>query len=176
MLSPSRQVAKGWSVFYPTELDARWMREALHEAASAARRGDVPVGAAVVLDGAIVGLGANRCEADADPTAHAEVVAIRQAAKALGRGRLDGGTLYVTVEPCVMCAGAIWLARLGRVVFGASEPNTGAVSSRHCLLSDGRLDRTVLTVGGCLEDEATSLLRAFFAGRRDRDVLPRRDA
>ncbi|MEO2002466.1 MAG: nucleoside deaminase [Candidatus Poribacteria bacterium] len=163
-------------MFYPTKLDARWMREALREAAAAGERGDVPVGAAVVLNSAIVALGSNRCEADADPTAHAEVVAIRQAGKSLGQARLDGATLYVTVEPCVMCAGAIWLARFQRVVFGAYEPKTGAVNSRHCLLSDGRLGRTVLTVGGCLENEATGLLTAFFAARRDRDSIPRRDA
>ncbi len=163
-------------MFYPTELDARWMREALREAALAADRGDVPVGAVVVLDGEVVGSGSNRCEADADPTAHAEVVAIRRAAQAIGHWHLDGATLYVTVEPCVMCAGAIWLARLQRVVFGVAEPKTGAVRSRHRLLSDGALDRSVVTAGGCLEDEARSLLQAFFADRRDRDTTSRRDA
>ena len=156
-------------MFYPTELDARWMREALREAAEAGARGDVPVGAAVVLDDEVIGLAANRCVADADPTAHAEVVAIRRAANALGHGRLDGASLYVTVEPCAMCAGAIWLARIERVVFGVTEPKTGAVRSRHRLLSDGALGRTVVTVGGCMESEARSLLQAFFADRRDRE-------
>ena len=144
------------------------MAEALLEAQIAGDAGDVPVGAVIVVDGAIVGRGSNRRERDGDSTAHAEVVAIRDASTRLGRWNLSGATIYVTIEPCVMCAGAIWLARLARVVYGACEPKTGAVHTRHELLSDGRLDRTVPAVGGCRACEAAALLRRFFeVERRD---------
>ena len=153
-------------MFYPTVSDETWMRLALGEAEIAGSLGEVPVGAVVVLDGEVVGRGHNRREASNDPTAHAEIVALRDAASTLGRWELDGATLYVTVEPCVMCAGALWTARIARVVFGVSEPKTGAVHSRYELLSDGRLGRTIPAVGGCLAGEAETLLRRFFQERR----------
>lgn len=151
-------------MFYPTEQDSAWMRLAIE----AARRttDDVPVGAVIVVSGRLVGEGWNRRESDRDPTAHAEIVALRQAGLALGRWNLEGSTLYVTVEPCAMCAGAIWQARVSRVVYGVPEPQAGAVHSRYELLSDGRCGRTVAAVGGCCEDECRELLRAFFRGRR----------
>ena len=152
-------------VFHPTARDVRWMREALREAMSAAP-GEVPIGAVVVLDDAVVGRGANRRESDHDPTAHAEIVAIRAAAQRLKRWNLDGAELYVTVEPCTMCAGAIWFARISRVVYGAAEPKTGALHSRYELLSDGKLGRSIPSVGGCLAEESAALLRRFFQEQR----------
>ncbi|MDA1191535.1 MAG: nucleoside deaminase [Candidatus Poribacteria bacterium] len=154
-------------MFYPTERDAERMRLALDEARRAPEWGDVPVGCVVALDGEIVGRGANRREIDGDPTAHAEIVALREAASRLGRWNLDGTTLYVTVEPCPMCVGAIWMARVSRVVYGVAEPKTGAVHSQYEMLSDGRLGRHVAAVGGGLEDEARALLQAFFHERRE---------
>jgi len=142
------------------------MRLALKEAERAGSLGEVPVGAIVVLDGTVVGRGGNRRESSGDPTAHAEMIALRDAAATLGRWELDGATLYVTLEPCVMCAGAVWAARIARVVYGAPEPKTGAVHSRYELLSDGKLGRTIPAVGGCLADEARILLRQFFQARR----------
>jgi tRNA(adenine34) deaminase len=157
-------------VFYPTADDEQWMRQALLEASKALPLGEVPIGAVIVLEGHVIGQGCNRRETDADPTAHAELVAIRHAAQTLGRWNLMDATLYVTVEPCPMCAGAIWMARLSRVVYGISEPKTGAVHSRYELLSDGRLGRTVLSVGGCLADEARLLLERFFETHRATDT------
>jgi tRNA(adenine34) deaminase len=129
---------------------------------------DVPVGA-VVLDGTgtVVGAGRNRREADHDPTAHAEIVAIRRAAKALQRWRLDGHTLVVTLEPCTMCAGAALAARLNRLVYGAVDPREGAAGSLWDVLRDRRLSRRIEVIGGILEDECAQLLRDFFAQRRE---------
>ncbi|GIX06895.1 MAG: tRNA-specific adenosine deaminase [Candidatus Poribacteria bacterium] len=141
------------------------MRQALR-LAEEAPADDVPVGAVIVLEEAIVGRGVNRREADRDPTAHAEIVALRDAARRLGRWRLDGATLYVTVEPCPMCAGAIWMARISRVVYGVPEPKTGAVHSVMELLAHPRLGRHVPAVGGCLEEECRQLLQRFFATHR----------
>lgn len=144
------------------------MADALREAEAAGVAGDVPIGAVVVRDGSVIGRGSNRREQDADATAHAEIVAIRDTAARLGRWNLEGATIYVTVEPCVMCAGAIWQARLSRVVYGATEPKTGAVHTRYELLSDGRLGRTIPAVGGCLAEEAAALMSRFFEqARRD---------
>jgi tRNA(adenine34) deaminase len=128
---------------------------------------DVPVGA-VVLDeaGTVVGAGGNRREADRDPTAHAEIVAIRQAATARRRWRLDGCTLVVTLEPCTMCAGAATAARLDRLVYGAAHPREGAAGSLWDVLHDRRLPHHVEVIGGVLEDECAELLRAFFGRRR----------
>ena len=128
---------------------------------------DVPVGA-VVLDaaGSVVGLGRNRREADRDPTAHAEIVAIRQAAAARGRWRLDGCTLVVTLEPCTMCAGAVSAARLDRLVYGATDPREGAAGSLWDVLRDRRLPHRAEVIGGVLGDECAELLRAFFDGLR----------
>ncbi len=119
----------------------------------------------------MIGRGGNRCERDGDATAHAEIIAIRDATTRLGGWNLEGAAIYVTVEPCVMCAGAVWQARLSRVVYGAPEPKTGAVHTRHELLSDGRLGRTVPAVGGCRADEAAALMNRFFdQARRDARV------
>jgi tRNA(adenine34) deaminase len=128
---------------------------------------DVPVGA-VVLDetGAIIARARNRREADRDPTAHAEIVAIRQAAQFLGRWRLTGLTLVVTLEPCTMCAGAITAARLGRLVYGAQDPNAGAVGSLRDVLRDTRLNHRPEVIGGVLAEDCGAMLRDFFAGRR----------
>ena len=147
------------------------MRLALDEARAAQAAGDVPIGA-VVLDraGAVVATGRNVREADHDPTGHAEVVALRAAARECGEWRLEGCTLVVTLEPCTMCAGAAVLARLARVVFAAHDDKAGAVGSLWDVVRDRRLNHRPEVVTGVLGDEATALLRDFFAGRRDRSV------
>jgi tRNA(adenine34) deaminase len=142
------------------------MREALALASEAAQHGDVPVGAIVVRGGACIGRGANRTVRDQDPTAHAELVAIRQAAAALGSWRLEGCTLYVTLEPCAMCAGAIVLARLERVVFGAWDDKAGMAGSVGDLLRHPRLNHRPDVVAGVLADECGAILTEFFAVRR----------
>ena len=149
------------------------MRLALAEATAARQemtrssQDDVPVGA-VILDqaGTILARACNRREADHDPTAHAEMVAIRQAAGALGSWRLTGLTLVVTLEPCTMCAGAVTLARLGRLVYGAEDPKAGAVGSLWDVLRDRRLNHRPEVIGGVLADECGAVLREFFAARR----------
>lgn len=142
------------------------MRLALAEARRASAT-DVPVGA-VVLDSAgnVIATGCNRREADGDPTAHAEIVALRSAARVLGGWRLTGCTLVVTLEPCTMCAGAATAARLDRLVFGASDPKAGAVGSLWDVVRDRRLNHRVEVIGGVLAEQAGALLREFFAGRR----------
>ena len=143
------------------------MRAALAEAEAAVATGDVPVGAVVLDDaGTIVARGRNRREAAGDPTAHAELEAIRAAARAAGGWRLDGLTLVVTLEPCTMCAGAVTSARLGRLVFGATDPRAGAVGSIWDVVRDQRLVPVPEVVGGVLADECTAVLRRFFAERR----------
>ena len=143
------------------------MRAALAEAAAAARTADVPVGA-VILDahGKVVARGRNRREADGDPTAHAEIVAIRAAARAVGSWRLDGLTLVVTLEPCTMCAGAITVARLSRLVYGAADPRAGAVGSVWDVVRDQRLAPVPEVIGGVLADECLKIIRTFFSERR----------
>ena len=143
------------------------MRAALEEAAAAARGGDVPVGA-VVLDGAgtVIARGRNRREADGDPTAHAELVAIRDAARVAGDWRLDGMTLVVTLEPCTMCAGAVVASRLGRLVYGAEDPRAGAVGSLWDVVRDQRLAPVPEVIGGVLGSESLNLIRTFFSERR----------
>jgi tRNA(adenine34) deaminase len=144
------------------------MRAALAEARSALATDDVPVGAVVVdAAGGIIGRGRNRREADGDPTAHAEVVAIREAARSRGEWRLDGCTLVVTLEPCTMCAGAVGLARVDRLVFGAFDDKAGAVGSLWDVLRDRRLNHRPEVVAGVLADESTALLLEFFAARRN---------
>ena len=144
-----------------------WMGLALDEAARAAATGDVPVGAVVLgPDGAVLGAAANRREADGDPTAHAEVLALRAAAASLGSWRLDGCTLAVTLEPCAMCAGALVLARVARVVLGAWDPKAGATGSVWDLVRDRRVNHRVEVVGGVREGECSALLTDFFAGHR----------
>ena len=144
--------------------------EALIEARRSLASGDVPIGA-VVFDpsGAVIGRGHNRREADGDPTAHAEIGALRAAAATRGEWRLTGCTLAVTVEPCTMCAGAIGAARVERVVFGCWEPKTGAAGSLWDVLRDRRLTHRVEVVGGVLADESAALLRDFFRTHRDAD-------
>ena len=146
--------------------DARWMRLALAEARAAGTAGDVPVGAVVVRDGEVVGRGRNRSIAATDPTAHAEMCALRAAAQAIGNYRLVGCTLYVTVEPCLMCAGALVHARIQRLVYGAPEPKTGAVASAAQVLDGPAVNHRVAVCPGVLADEAGALLRDFFAARR----------
>jgi len=142
------------------------MREALALAAEAALAGEVPVGAVAVLDGQVVGRGRNRREEDRDPCAHAELLAIREAARTLGRWRLTGVTLVVTLEPCAMCAGAMVLARIDQLVFGAPDPKAGAVGSLMDLSSDPRLNHRFPVEGGLRADECGEQLRAFFRSRR----------
>jgi len=143
------------------------MRLALDQAAGARASGDVPVGA-VVLDahGEVVARARNRREADGDPTAHAEIVAIRAAARAVGSWRLDGLTLVVTLEPCTMCAGAITVARLSRLVYGAADPRAGAVGSLWDVVRDQRLAPVPEVIGGVLAGECLKIIRTFFSERR----------
>lgn len=142
------------------------MQAAIEEARHAAERGEVPVGAVVVVGGEIVARGRNRTIADCDPTAHAEIVALREAARRLGNHRLLGATMYVTIEPCAMCAGALIQARIARVVYGADDPKAGAVRSCFSLLDDAQLNHRVAVTAGVMKDETASLLREFFAARR----------
>ena len=143
------------------------MRLALEQAVLTAASADVPVGAVVVdADGAVLGVGCNARELTRDPTAHAEVLALRAAAAAVGNWRLAGCTLVVTLEPCTMCAGALVLARVSRVVFGATDPKAGAVGSLWDVVRDRRLNHRPEVVGGVLAEECGELLRAFFEGRR----------
>jgi len=149
------------------EADVEHMRAALDEARAALVTGDVPVGAVVLGPrGEVVGSGHNAREATGDPTAHAEVLALRAAAATLGRWRLDDCTLVVTLEPCAMCAGALVLARVPRLVLGAWDPKAGATGSVHDLVRDRRLNHTVEVVGGVLEAECAALLRDFFTPHR----------
>lgn len=143
------------------------MRRALVEAEHAADAGEVPVGALVVsADGEVLATAHNRREADGDPTAHAEVLALREASRSVGGWRLDGCTLVVTLEPCTMCAGALVLARVATLVYGAVDPKAGAVGSLWDVARDPRLNHRPEVVGGVLPDECGAVLRAFFAARR----------
>jgi len=143
------------------------MRLALDEAAAALPSGDVPVGAVVLdRDGAVIGRGHNAREADGDPTAHAEVRALQEAARAAGEWRLEGATLVVTLEPCTMCAGALVLARVDRLAYGAEDPKAGAVGSLWDVVRDRRLNHRPEVVSGVLADECAELLRSFFRPHR----------
>lgn len=144
----------------------RWMKMALREAEAAASEGEVPVGAVIVKDGRVIGRGRNRTEGAVDPTAHAEILAIGAAAEAVESWRLGGTTLYVTLEPCFMCAGAIVLARIERLVFGATDPKAGACVSLAGVVNDPRLNHRVDVLHGVLADEAGMLLSEFFRGKR----------
>jgi tRNA(adenine34) deaminase len=146
--------------------DEDFMREALALARQAAAAGEVPVGAVVVTAGAIVGRGFNQPISAGDPTAHAEIVALRAAAKELGNYRLGDCDLYVTLEPCVMCAGAIMHARIARVVYGAPDPKTGACGSVVDLFAETRLNHHTRVLGGIMADAAAQMLQEFFATRR----------
>lgn len=142
------------------------MRAALAEAGRASAAGEVPIGAVVVLDGRVVGEGFNQPISSGDPTAHAEVVALRAAAKAVANYRLTGATMYVTVEPCLMCVGAMVHARIGLVVFGAPEPKAGAIQSMTRAHELAGLNHRLDVIGGVLESESRDLLQAFFKDRR----------
>ena len=142
------------------------MRLALDAARDAAANGEVPVGAVLVREGKVLAVAANAQVASADPSAHAEILALRAAAQAVGNYRLPGSTLYVTIEPCTMCAGALVHARVARLVFGADEPRAGAVRSSAAVLDNPGLNHRVQVTAGVCADEAAALLRGFFAERR----------
>ena len=146
--------------------DELFMREALAMAKQAAEAGEVPVGAVLVKDGAVVGRGYNQPISGKDPTAHAEMVALRDAAERIGNYRLGGCELYVTLEPCAMCAGAIMNARVSRMVLGAADPKSGACGSVVDLFAEDRLNHHATIVGGVMAEEAARILQDFFAARR----------
>jgi tRNA(adenine34) deaminase len=150
--------------FFPR--DEYFMRLALREATRALDHDDVPIGALVVRDGEVIGTGHNEREVRADPTAHAEMIALREAARAIGSWRVLDAVLYVTLEPCAMCAGAIVLARIPRVVFAATDPKAGAAGSVFDILAEPRLNHRPQVAGGLLAEESADQLRAFFAPRR----------
>lgn len=147
--------------------DDHFMRLALEEARKALETGDVPIGAVAVRDGVVIGRGCNRREADGDPTAHAEMIAIRQAAQVVGEWRLDGVTLYCTLEPCCMCAGAMVLARLPRLVYAALDPKAGCAGSVVDVLRHPQFNHQVDIFVGVCADEAAALLQSFFQNLRD---------
>ena len=167
-----------WQDAWPTDCGPRpevdvaqlthrlWMDRALEQARLAMDHDDVPVGAVVVKEGEIIAAAHNRREADHDPTAHAELLAVRQAAAQLGSWRLDGCTLYVTLEPCTMCAGALVLARLPELVFAADDPKAGAVGSLYDVAREPRLNHSVAVTSGVMAEECGDLLRTFFRARR----------
>ena len=146
--------------------DDEAMQIALREARAAGSRGEVPIGAVVVCDGAVIAARGNEREATRDPTAHAEILALRDAAMALGRWRLDDCTLVVTVEPCLMCAGALINGRVARLVYGAADLKAGATASLYNVCADPRLNHNPATAHGVCADEASALLTEFFAERR----------
>lgn len=146
--------------------DERFMRLALEEARRCLYHGDVPIGAVVTRTGEVLAAAGNQRELAADPTAHAEILALRAAAAAIGSWRLEGCTLTVTLEPCAMCAGAVVLSRLDRLVFGAADPKAGFAGSLENLVQDPRLNHTVAITDGVLAEECGDLLRAFFQERR----------
>ena len=149
-------------------MDARFMHEALELAGDAARQGEVPVGAVVVLGGEVVGRGHNQPIGANDPTAHAEIVALRDAAARVGNYRLTGAELYVTIEPCVMCVGALVHARIGTLIYGAPEPKAGAVESTQRAHEHPALNHRLTVVSGVLAAECQAVVRSFFSARRAR--------
>ncbi|HTC64162.1 MAG TPA: tRNA adenosine(34) deaminase TadA [Candidatus Saccharimonadales bacterium] len=146
--------------------DFEYMQLAIEQAEIAAQRGEVPIGAIIVMDGQILASGSNRTITDCDPTAHAEIVALREAAKKISNYRLNGASLYVTVEPCAMCAGALVQARIARLVYGADEPKGGSVRTCMQVLDAPMLNHRVEVVSGVLAAESVQLLQSFFAARR----------
>lgn len=148
------------------EDDVKFMKRALALAREAASAGEAPIGAVVVAEGRIVGEGRNEREELRDATAHAEMLAIQRASQVLARWRLSGATIYVTIEPCPMCAGAIYQARIDRLVYGAPDPKAGASGSLYEITSDGRLNHQVTVQRGLFEEESAEVLRAFFRARR----------
>jgi tRNA(adenine34) deaminase len=147
-------------------LDAEFMRAALTEARDASERGEVPIGAVLTLDNRIIARGGNRTIADCDPTAHAEIVALRAAAKIIGNYRLLGTTLYVTIEPCAMCCGAMIQARIARLVYGADDAKAGAVRSCFSVLDHPQLNHRVAVTSGVLAEDSAAILKTFFSARR----------
>ncbi|MFC4098776.1 tRNA adenosine(34) deaminase TadA [Paenibacillus xanthanilyticus] len=150
------------------EEDQRWMQEAIEEARKAEAIGEVPIGAVIVKDGSIIGRGHNLRETTADPTAHAEMVAIREASKHLGAWRLMGCTLYVTLEPCPMCAGALVQSRIHKVVYGTTDPKAGCAGTLMNLLQEPRFNHETEMVSGVLQEECAALLTNFFRKLRRR--------
>ncbi len=150
-----------------TTTDQQFMAQALEQACLAAREEEVPVGAVVVYQGRVIGIGRNAKERQRDPTAHAEMIALREAAHNLNRWRLENCTVYVTLEPCPMCVGAMVSARVERLVFGCADPKSGAVVSLYRLADDPRLNHRLLVEGGLMADEGARLLQEFFQGRRE---------
>ena len=148
--------------------DRIWMQEALAEARRAAEIGEVPIGAVIVRDGEVIGRGHNRRETDRDPLAHAEILAIRQAAEQVGGWRLTGCTMYVSLEPCAMCAGALVNSRVERLVWGAPDPKAGWCGTLGNLVQDPRLNHRLEMTAGVLEEDSAALLRGFFASLRKR--------
>lgn len=148
--------------------DERFMRQALTQARKAGKLGEVPIGAVVVFDGKVVARGYNRRETDVDPAGHAEFIAIKRASYKLGRWRLTDCTAYVTLEPCIMCAGLMHQARIGRCVYGAPDPKAGACGTLYRINEDERLNHTFPVSEGVLQEECSALLKEFFAGLRER--------
>lgn len=148
--------------------DEDFMRLALAQARAARDLGEAPIGAVVVCDGKVVASACNRREVDADPAAHAEFLAMEEASRALGRWRLSGCTVYVTLEPCLMCAGLMYQSRIDRCVWGAADPKAGALGTLYSINADERLNHSFEVTSGVLADECSAILKEFFAGLRDR--------
>ena len=154
------------------EGDAHWMRQALTAAAQAGERGEVPVGACVVTnDGGLLAIAGNRTRTDCDPTAHAELVALREAARQIGNYRLTGATVYSTIEPCAMCAGALVQARVKRLVYGARDERFGAVETKFRICDSNSLNHRMEITPGVLEEECRTLMQEFFRARRMKKVM-----
>jgi tRNA(adenine34) deaminase len=165
MFAPGSQRARD-ILCYPVENDLQFMQLALEEARASAEAGEVPIGAVIVHQDAVLARSGNRTIRDTDPTAHAEIVVLREAARLLGNYRLAGTTLYVSLEPCAMCAGAIVQARVPRLVYAADDPKGGAFRSSFEILTSTKLNHKVEVVSGLLAESSTALLQSFFASRR----------
>jgi len=148
------------------EKDNQFMKLAIEQAGIAQENGDVPIGAVIIHNGQIIGKAYNQREQLQDPTAHAEIIALTQAAAAMESWRLEGCTMYVTLEPCPMCAGALVLARIDRLVYGCDDPKTGAVKSLYNIVTDGRLNHRIEVTSGVLADECSKILQDFFQKKR----------
>ncbi|HXG95440.1 MAG TPA: tRNA adenosine(34) deaminase TadA [Blastocatellia bacterium] len=155
-------------------LDEHFMREAIAEAEAARRDGEVPVGAIIVIDGHVKGRGRNAVISKNDPTAHAEIIALREAARTIGNYRLTGATLYSTIEPCAMCAGAIVHARIARLVYGATDLKAGAVETHFNICTTDFLNHRVEIEGGILENECREMLQSFFREKRKKEATAER--
>lgn len=149
-----------------TEAHERWMREALRAAREAQTRDEVPIGAAIVVSDRLVAVAGNRTRTDCDPTAHAEIIALREAAQRVGNYRLEDATVYSTIEPCAMCAGALIQARVPLLVYGARDEKAGAVDTHFQICSSDKLNHRVAAIGGVLESECRELMQEFFKNRR----------